>query len=267
MFDEFLNGELLFDDDFNFTQIKQWYNEEEEAYAQLEGKGVTQDNFEYTKIDQLFGFPYIDKFMYKEVLGFGASWGYEFISIIEKIVNLTIIDSSENTRSSHIYNVVPKYIKANMSGKIDVDDNHFNLITAFSVLHHIPNVSFVINELIRVLSQDGILLIREPIHSMGDWSTKRNGLTKNERGIHYLLLQQIIEKAGGKIVRKSFHFFMYSFLKRFLGNPSFLNKKWYLRIDNLLSNFFLWNFYYHPQKRWQRIAPQMVYLIIKKKQT
>lgn len=79
-------------------------------------------------------------------------------------------------------------------GKISFEDNSFDLITSFSVLHHVPNVSFVISELVRVLSKDGYLLIREPIHSMGDWSVKREGLTKNERGIHYKLLEQFIDR-------------------------------------------------------------------------
>jgi len=263
--EQYKSGDKLYGDDFKINQIEQWYKEEEEAYAQLEGENITQDNFEYTNIDQLFGFPNICIKKYEFVLGFGASWGYEFIPIISRIQNLIIIDSSEITRSATLGNIKPEYIKANSTGKIDFEDNSFNLITSFSVLHHIPNVSFVISELIRVLSVEGYLLIREPIHSMGDWSTNRSGLTKNERGIHYKLLEQFIDQAGGEIVHKTYHFFMYSFLKRLLGNPHFLNSKWYLKINNFLSHLFLWNFHYHPQNKFQRIAPQMVYFIVVKK--
>lgn len=72
----------------------------------------------------------------------------------------------------------PNYIKSNISGKIDLPDNTYDLITAFSVLHHILNVSFVLSELFRVLNYNGYLLIREPIHSMGNWNNQRPGLTK-----------------------------------------------------------------------------------------
>ena len=231
--------------------IEKWYKEEEEAYDDLEGRDVTQDNFEYTNVDQLFGFSKIPSKKHKKVLGYGASWGFEFIPIIDRIDDLVIIESSEITKSEILGDIKPNYVKANSLGKINFEDNSFDLITSFSVLHHIPNVSFVVSELIRVLSSEGYLLIREPIHSMGDWSVKREGLTKNERGIHYKLLEQFIDQAGGKVIGKTYHFFIYSFLKRFLGNPRFLKSKWYLKVDSFLSRLFLWNFHYHPKNKRQ----------------
>lgn len=260
-----INGTQLYGNDFDIHQIEQWYKEEEEAYAQLEGVSVTSDSFSYIHLDSLFGFSKLPHSRYYNVLGLGASWGYEFLPIIDKVDALTIVESSDYTKSTQLGNIVPTYLKANVSGAIDANDSSFGLVTCFCVLHHIPNVSFVISELIRVLSVEGCLLIREPIHSMGDWSSKRSGLTKNERGIHYKLLEQFIDQAGGEIVHKTYHFFMYSFLKRLLGNPQFLNSKWYLKMDNYLSHLFLWNFHYHPQNKWQRVAPQLVYYVIKKK--
>ena len=56
MENKFLTGELLYGDDFDLQQIEKWYKEEEEAYAELEGRDVTQDNFEYTNVDQLLDF-------------------------------------------------------------------------------------------------------------------------------------------------------------------------------------------------------------------
>lgn len=37
----------LFGNDFNEKQIIQWFKEEEEAYAKLEGENVTIDSFTY----------------------------------------------------------------------------------------------------------------------------------------------------------------------------------------------------------------------------
>ncbi|MGI5821675.1 MAG: hypothetical protein ACOX5L_06395 [Bacteroidales bacterium] len=56
MENKFLTGQLLYGDDFDLPQIEQWYKEEEEAYAHLEGEDMTEDNFEYTNIDKILGF-------------------------------------------------------------------------------------------------------------------------------------------------------------------------------------------------------------------
>lgn len=79
------------------------------------------------------------------------------------------MDSSEQTVSKKLGNIVLNYVKATLTGKINSQDKLFDLITCFSVLHHIPNVTFVFSELIRVLQPGGYLLLREPIHFMGDW--------------------------------------------------------------------------------------------------
>lgn len=257
-------GQTLYGNDFNEEQIIQWFKEEEEAYAKLEGEKVTFDSFTYNNLDVLFGFSRLPDQKFDKVMGLGASWGYEFLPIIEKINHLDIFESSEITVSDQLGSLKPCYYKSNISGRIDKPDNYYDLITCFCVLHHIPNVSFVISELLRVLKPGGYLLIREPIHSMGDWNTNRPFLTKNERGIHYQLLRNWINENNGKIVKESFHFFMYSFLKRLLKNHPFLNSKFYLKLDTFLSRIFLFNFKYDPQNKIQRIAPQLVYYVIRK---
>ena len=176
--EECFSEEYLYGDIFSQDDIEQWYKEEE-GYANLYGVNNSSEGFQYTNFDVLFGYKYLPKGGGKNVMGLGASWGFEFLPIIEKIEKLTIIDSSEQTVSTKLGDIVPLYIKAQSSGRIDIPDNSCDLITAFSVLHHIPNVTFVISELIRVLQKDGYLLIREPINSMELFSEKRMGLTKN----------------------------------------------------------------------------------------
>lgn len=261
---DFFSGASLYGDSFSLEEINNWYLVEEEAFANLYGKEITPNDFEYTNFDILFGYNYIPKKNYYNALGFGASWGYEFLPIINYIENLTIIESSEQTVSHCLENITPQYIKSNISGKINLPDNTYDLITVFSVLHHIPNVSFVLTELFRVLKCNGYLLIREPIHSMGNWNNQRQGLTKNERGIPKNYLWDILKSFDCEIIHYSYHYCMYSFLTRILHEPKFLRSHWYLRIDNILSTMFLWNYRYHPINKFQRICPQYIYVVIKK---
>ena len=257
--------DILYGDDFTIEKIEQWYKEEEEAYANLYGESVTSDTFEYTNFDVLFGFNRIPQKKYKNALGFGASWGYEFLPFIHNIEQLTIIESSENTVSEKLGNVHPIYVKSLPSGMIELPDNTFDLLTSFSVLHHIPNVTYVLSELIRITQKNGYLLIREPIHSMDLGRPQRNGLTKNERGIPKSYLLNILKNNNCEIIHVSYHYFMHAFLSRKLHNPTFMRSKAYLQIDKFLSRLFLWNLHYAAKNPFQRIAPQYIYIVARKK--
>jgi ubiquinone/menaquinone biosynthesis C-methylase UbiE len=160
-------------------------------------------------------------------------------------------------------NIKPVYVKPDICGNINFLDNTFDLITSFDTLHHIPNVSFVLNELSRVLKSGGYLLLREPINSMGDWRTKRPGLTVNERGIPKDYLSGIIQKAHLQVVKKHYYGCMISFLQRTF-KLNLLNSKAYLHIDKYLSKIFAFNIHYHPQNKIQRISPTSVFYVLKK---
>lgn len=194
------------------------------------------------------------------MLGFGASWGYEFLPVIDRIKHLYIVESSRQTRSKQLKNVVPTYIR----GNIDLSNDFFDLVTCFDTLHHIPNVTYVLNELCRILKPGGFLLLREPIHSMGDWNNKRVGLTIHERGIPKEYLENIILSAGMSIVQKHYFGFMGSFLSRLFNGASFLHSNTYLHIDKCLSSLFSFNTHYHERSKMQRVAPSNVFYVLKK---
>jgi SAM-dependent methyltransferase len=178
-------GKTLYGDEFSNSQIEQWFREEEEAYANLGAKDLNTYEYLYHTINIINGFSKIPppNIFYENVLGIGSAFGDEFIPIIDKIGKLTIVEPSKNLRSSQVGKIIPKYVTPNAFGDLEFENNSFDLITCFGVLHHIPNVTKVLSEMIRVLKVGGVLLIREPIHSMGDWNSPRFGLTKNERGI------------------------------------------------------------------------------------
>ena len=120
---DFLNGEKLYGDDFDENQIKQWFIEEEEAYFVLINNSKDY-KYNYHAINQNLGFKYLPKNRtYNHAISFGGAYGDEIIPIIDKIKNLTIIEASENMRSEKLMNIIPKYIKPNINGMIDVKSN------------------------------------------------------------------------------------------------------------------------------------------------
>jgi len=84
-------------------------------------------------------------------------------------------------------------------GTLPFADGTFDLITCFGVLHHVPKVSQTVAELARVLAPGGVLLLREPTHSMGDWSKPRPSLTRWERGLPAGLLIECLHAAGLRV--------------------------------------------------------------------
>lgn len=262
---DFLSGKKLYGDDFNEDEIMQWYKDEEEGYANLGSNIKDKYSYQYHAMNEQYGFKYIDKNrIFKNALGFGSAYGHEFLPIINQIEKLTIIEPSEQLRSNQLGNIEPRYIKPNVSGVLDFPNDSFDFIVSFSVLHHIPNVSFVLAELSRVLSPNGILLIREPIVSMGDWSNPRNGLTKNERGIPLSFFERIILENNFRVVAKSFCdcTFLYKPLIKIFKLK--YNSKLVQRLDSVFSKMLAWNYRYHRLNLIQKIAPNSIFLVLKK---
>jgi 2-polyprenyl-3-methyl-5-hydroxy-6-metoxy-1,4-benzoquinol methylase len=256
---KYLSGRFLYGDDFSQEEIIKWYEHEQEAYANL--YGIVRGEYNYHKLNVLYGYRHIKIKTFNHVLGFGSSWGYEFLPIIARIKNLTILDSSTQTVSLRLGNIVPTYKKTNISGKIDFPDNTFDLITCFGVLHHIPNVTFVLGELMRVIKPGGYLLIREPVISMGDWRYKRPGLTINERGIPKDYISNIIRNLNLEVVRKEYC--LCTMFTKFL-NKNLYNNKFLLQLDKILSAWLSFNIHYHATNKWQRLQPDSVFYVLRK---
>ncbi|WP_282036361.1 class I SAM-dependent methyltransferase [Saccharicrinis aurantiacus] len=264
---QYLDGTKLYGNDFSIEDIEKWYFEENEAYANLGTKNRDSNSYSYHLINNLYGYNKIKQNQFKNVLGFGSAWGGEFEPIINNIESLTIIEPSEQMVSSSVKSITPKYIKPALDGKIAINNNQIDLITCFGTLHHIPNVSFVLSELIRVLKPNGYLLLREPIISMGDWNKERHGLTKNERGIPIDFFDDEFNKHPVKVLSKKHCFTMNAFLQRKIGR--YFKKKLhcyllYIHLDKVISQLLKNNVTYHATSKYERIAPSSIYYIIKK---
>lgn len=264
---EYFNGNKLYGNDFSFEQIKQWYDEETEGYADLGSKKKDSYSYGYHSLNQIHGFKKLKNIHFKNVLGFGSAWGYEFEPIVDKISTLTIIEPSDNLVNNRIGDLTPKYVKPTTEGRLPFDDNSFDLITCFGTLHHIPNVSLVLGELIRVLKSNGHLLFREPIISMGDWRQARRGLTKNERGIPVSFFDSELSKYSVEIVSKEYCFTVTYLMQKYLGflfKKPIYSYKSYILFDKYLSGLLKGNVRYHASRKINRIAPQSIFYIVKK---
>jgi SAM-dependent methyltransferase len=261
----FFSGEKLYGDDFSIDEIKKWYLEEEEAYAGLVKDHELEHSYEYHQLNNIHGYRHLPKQKkFKNVLGLGSSYGYEFIPILERIENLTILEPSGYLKSEVLGGLQPKYVKPAVDGMLDFTNNSFDLITCFGTLHHIPNVKHVLNEMIRVLAPGGYILIREPIRTMGDWREERIGLTKNERGIPYTYFDEIFKNSNVRVVKKSFceSLFAYKILKKIINVK--MNSALYQKFDGIISNLFSFNIHYHPLSKVQKIGPGSVFYVIQK---
>ncbi|HOC46703.1 MAG TPA: class I SAM-dependent methyltransferase, partial [Syntrophorhabdaceae bacterium] len=204
---------------------------------------------------------------FNHVLGIGAAYGDEFKPIAGNIARITILEPSDTFSSvTEIFGIPCEYKRPNILGDIEFESDHFDLITSLDVIHHIPNISHVLAECYRCLCPDGIMLLREPIASLGDWRKPRKGPTRRERGIPLRIMDNMIKNTGFKTIHRS--------LCNFAPIPAILNKLG-LRIhaynnvtlavvDALLSQAFSWNNSYHRTSLLKKFAPSLVYYVLKK---
>lgn len=260
--DKYFSGEELYGDNFGVSKIKKWYDDEREGYSGLIDPSTY--HYEFHGINLVHGYSILETIeRFENVLGFGGARGDEFVPILDKIGNLTIIDPSKKLKDNKIGEKKIKYIASKVSGEIPFEDDFFDLITCFGVLHHIPNVSFILKEFSRVLRPGGYLLIREPIVSMGDWRKPRNGLTKRERGISLEYFRKIILKNELEIVRERRIFF--PLLRRLkIGGHSGGNSKILVWLDYFLSVLSGWNDRYHARNLFEKLRPQSVFFVLRK---
>jgi SAM-dependent methyltransferase len=262
--EQYLRGERLYGDDFSLAEIQAWFNDEQEAYANLGAKERAAYRYGYHALNTGHGFRHLPERTFKRVLSYGGAYGDELLPIISRIEEVVISDPSHALAVREVQGVPVTYCKPQVDGTIPFPDGAFDLFTCLGVLHHIPNVSAVVTELYRCLAPGSYGLLREPVISMGDWRKPRRGLTMRERGIPLTILRDILRTAGFITVRETLCMFPVTYrFKWFLSEPVF-NYPAVVKWDRLVSRMFAWNLRYHARSFLEKIRPAAAYYVLRK---
>ena len=260
----YFSGKKLYGNDFSLDQIDAWFADEAEGYFNLTQSGNAEYTYGYHALNKRHGYSALPKRRFSHVLGIGSAYGDELGPILDYSDRISILEPSDGFNKTVLNGVPLSYIKPVSSGDMPFDSSSLDLITCLGVLHHIPNVSKLVNEFYRVLKPDGYALVREPIISMGDWRKPRTGLTKRERGIPLRVLRSFIKQSGFTVVReRKCMFSLTSRLKHVISGPVFNNMAM-VELDALLSALPIWPRVYHSRNAFQKLRATAVFYVLKK---
>ncbi len=260
---EYYAGRKLWGDDFSPDEIREWYRLEENACFDIYDQGRQRmPNNDYLHWNYGYRRALQGRNTLGKVLGLGSGNGEEFRPVRQWIEHLYIVESA----AGYFHNdATTTYVKAQMDGTLDFANDFFDTTVCIAVLHHIPNVSHVLGELFRVLKPGGICIVKEPITTLGDWHPPRKkGLAPCERGFPRDLLTDMIARAGFEMVRKSYFEFPPLRHVRDRGGVDTYNSKFWTGLDWLCCRLTDWNYRYHRQSFFQKLAPSYAFLILQK---
>lgn len=110
-----------------------------------------------------------------------------------------------------------------------------------------------------------MFVLREPIHTMGDWRRPKNGLTKNERGLPLGLLERTLANAGFRVVRRRYHSMPTTArFARLLRLQKPYDKRPLVAADAAMSRLMSWNLHYHRDTLAKKLAPSAVFEVLQK---
>jgi SAM-dependent methyltransferase len=255
--DRYFSGRALIGDDFTAGEIAEWFADEREACFEIRG-GLKK--YPYHAKNWLYGYRKLPRKKFNNVLCFGGGNGVELLPIADRLGQVTILEPSSNFKAV----IEATYATPNVDGSMSFRDNTFDLVTCFGVLHHIPNVSRIIRELYRCMAKDGILLLTEPVNSMGDWRLPRAGLSKHERGIPLHLFRLFIKNAGFDVVSENqCGFAPINYVARTLNiNP--YNSSLLVFIDRVLCALPFLSTKYHATTALEKVRATSVFYVLKK---
>jgi SAM-dependent methyltransferase len=254
--ERYFSGAALYGDELGEEELAAWYADEAEGYADLESRDPSSYRYRYHALNAWHAFRHLPPGRhFSRAMGFGSAYGEEFAPLSRRIGELTIVEPSRAFVREEVCGIPTTYLKPGPFGKLPLADGRFDLITCLGVLHHLPNVSFVIGELARVMRGGGYLVLREPIVSMGDWRKPRPGLTKRERGIPLAILREIAARQRLELVHESLcqfplsHRLINAVLKGY-HSPAAV---W---LDALCCQALRWNLRYHARTVLQKFRPR-----------
>jgi len=258
----YFSGQRLYGDDFSEEEIREWYEDEKEGYASLGAKDRTTYRYAYHSLNAVHGFRYLPERRFARALGLGSAYGDEFAPIADRIDEVTILEPSDSFVKDDVQGISARWVKPAADGTLPFADHSFDLLTCLGVLHHIPNVTYVVNEIHRCVRPNGWALMREPVVSMGDWRYPRPGLTKRERGIPLGIFRDTLVEAGFRIAHEAPCIFpLVPKLWHVFGREAF-NSGLGTRLDAVLSRMLRRNLRYHSESFVRKFRPVSVYWVL-----
>lgn len=210
----------------------------------------------------LHGFRYLTKSQFSHALGLGAAYGDEFLPLASEIEKVSIVEPSNAFASNVVSGIPATYVSPDPSGILPFAAGTFDLVTCLGVLHHIPNVTYVVSEISRSMCEGGQALIHEPIVSMGDLTRMRPGLTKRERGIPLHLFREIFKKNKLRIMHEALC--VYPGVQRIgsVGASVYNNSAWTIKMEYFAGYLRLTC----PIAKtiWKKVRPTSVYFVVTK---
>lgn len=258
-------GHMLVGDDYTLEQIEKWFEQEKEAFFVNDaGNSYLDPWYAYMRyVNQRIGFSTFSNKKNGNMLVLGPGNGSEVCNFCDW--SLTFVEASKNF-AAVLESDFPRsrVLSPALSGSIDLESNSQDVVCAFSVLHHIPNVSDIVAEVARVIKTGGVFLVREPCSSMGDWRYPRSA-TPNERGLPVSWLIRTAQDEGLVIERKVPIFFspINILLKKTVGIlrlPMFC----VYAVDRLISSIVAFNDHYWRDTLLKRIGPSAYFYVFRK---
>ncbi len=257
-YEKLMSGEHIYGDDFDFQDINDWFEDEKNAsIACYEDADPNQ----YDYLNYFHCYKNIESLKFDKCLAIGPAYGAELKFLSKNIKEFIAIEPEKKWWSNNINGTPVDYMMPKINGDISLKDGSVDLIICFSVLHHIPNVSHIIDECHRVLKPNGTIIIREPVVAMGDWRFSRRGMTARERGVPLSPLLKKINSLNFKIKNlRIYDFPATRKLAKFFRVSSYFNKPFFVALDYFLSNIINWKVIYNPKNIFQKIQPSGIYI-------
>jgi SAM-dependent methyltransferase len=270
--DRHLAGIELYGEDLDESQITEWYAKEQTGYFELAKdhcKLTGEDGryqYEYEALNRFHGFNALKGGHFDLCVALGCAAGDDVAPLAPLVGRFVGIEPAKKWWRDNIGGKPAVYLEPSVTGIIPLANESAQLATSIGVLHHIPNVSLVLQEIRRVLTPGGLFLVREPISWMGDWRKPRVGLTANERGLPIRWFEQTARATGFEIRRRRLCLFRpFELAARFAGMKFPYTNHSLVVADWLISSAMAWNVRYRRDKLSHKLAPGSAFWVLKRR--
>lgn len=260
------DGTSLYGDDMSEGEIGAWFAQEQEGYYNLTLSYDDFGTYAYSALNEHYAWSKIKGNNFARCLVLGCADGKDVLPIASSVANFTAVEPAIKWWRDDIGGTPSNYIMPSASGRLEIAAEAHDLAISLGVLHHIPNVSTVLAEIHRTLRPGGLLIVREPIHSMGDWTKQRVGLTKNERGLPLGWLRSQLDEIGFDRIETNLCMFPpLSKMAKKIGIKHPYNSPVIVAADDFLSRVFSGRLKYHRTSFVAKVAPSNVFLVATKR--